>query len=416
MDSPDTLDARRVRAAKNQSLFRSANERLGEPERVVRARARADGLRLRVHRPRLHRGDPALDQGVRGDPRSPEPVLRRARPRAGRHRGHDRREPGLRPRRRSSAPAPTSRATPTLETQRRLDARPRTPLRTRGRARNGRARARAGRSADQRSSRARTSCPSSSSTSIRSASSCRSSTSRSSRERSQPTSSAASGRGPTTRSSLRFERPQLRDRAAPAQRPRPDDVGDGGALEVRSEPRVATRCVRPLARVDDEPVDDVDELLERLVAERRLPAPAQEDRQVGEREREHDARGRAGPFAVQADLDHLGADGALQLGQREALERDVGLEVVPAAVLREEQQRSRRVPLREPRERLARRLLPLRRRPRDVGHRARAHVHVGPQARELSLDLADDAHRRLHERPSRWSSSSAASGPHVPAS
>ncbi len=28
MDSPDTLDARRVRAAKNQSLFRSANERL----------------------------------------------------------------------------------------------------------------------------------------------------------------------------------------------------------------------------------------------------------------------------------------------------------------------------------------------------------------------------------------------------
>lgn len=28
MDSPDTLDARRVRAAKNESLFRSANERL----------------------------------------------------------------------------------------------------------------------------------------------------------------------------------------------------------------------------------------------------------------------------------------------------------------------------------------------------------------------------------------------------
>jgi hypothetical protein len=28
VDSPDTLDARRVRAAKNQSLFRSANERL----------------------------------------------------------------------------------------------------------------------------------------------------------------------------------------------------------------------------------------------------------------------------------------------------------------------------------------------------------------------------------------------------
>jgi hypothetical protein len=28
VDSPETLDARRVRAAKNQSLFRSANERL----------------------------------------------------------------------------------------------------------------------------------------------------------------------------------------------------------------------------------------------------------------------------------------------------------------------------------------------------------------------------------------------------
>ena len=275
-----------------------------------------------------------------------------------------------------------------------------------------------------------TSWPSIASSSTCSAGSCRSAISRSRRDASHPRSSKVSGSGPRTCSwsASRIARPQLRDRAAPAQRPAPHDVGDRDPLEVRDELRVRRRDVVPLARVDDEPVDDVDELLEGGAPERRPAAPAQEDRQVGKHEREHDARRRVRERAVQSQLDHLRAHVPLELRQRVALERNVRVERVAAALLREEQDRARGMQLGETRKRLARSVLPLRRRPPEVGHHARAEVHrVAAQLRELALDLGDrdvaarplllrGAQCRLQERPSRVISSSAASGPHVPAS
>ena len=222
---------------------------------------------------------------------------------------------------------------------------------------------------------------------------------------------------------------ELGDRPPPAERARPDDVGDGDAVEDLDEARVAGRRARPLARVDDEAVDDVHELLEGRLAERRLAAPAEEHGHIREDEREDHAGGRLGDPPAQPELDHLGTDVPVELLVREALQRQLGIERVAGLVLREQEQRAGRMQLRHARERLARDLLPLGRRPRDVRHHTRAHVHrLAAKLRELALDLpdrdvatgpllvADGAQCRLQERPSRWSSSSPSTGPHVPAS
>ena len=281
-----------------------------------------------------------------------------------------------------------------------------------------------------RSSRAMTSWPSIASSSTCSASSCRSAIVAVEARREPPAEQHRLRQRPADVQlvGLANRGPQLRDRAAPAQRPAPDDVGDRDALEVRNELGVRRGNVLPLARVDDEPVDHVDELLEGWAPERRPAAPAQEDRQVGEHERQHDARRCVRQRAVQAQLDHLRAHVALELRERIALERDVRVERVATVRLREEQDRARGMLLGEPGERLARGVLPLRGSPPEVGHHARAEVHrVAAQLRELALDLGDrdvaarplllrGAQCRLQERPSRVISSSAPSGPHVPAS
>ena len=89
--------------------------------------------------------------------------------------------------------------------------------------------------------------------------------------------------------------PQRGELAAPAARARPRDVRDGDPIEDLRQPPVVGREVRPLGRVDDEPVDDVDQLRERLRAPRRQAPPAQERRQVRDEERRDDARGRPPP-------------------------------------------------------------------------------------------------------------------------
>ena len=111
------------------------------------------------------------------------------------------------------------------------------------------------------------------------------------------------------RSSSRPRSPARATRAAGAS-------GSSGPRRCRRPPpgrrsrpaRVGRRQVRPLGRVDDQPVDHVDQLLERPLAERRQPAPAQEDGQVGQQQRLHDARGHLGARAVEPDADRLDAD------------------------------------------------------------------------------------------------------------
>ncbi len=95
-----------------------------------------------------------------------------------------------------------------------------------------------------------------------------------SRARSQPRISVASARGPRMRiscSPMPGQQPASVD--APCQRARPLDVGHGRLLEELGELAVAQLV--PLRRVDDEPVGDLDELLEvrrRRTAARRASA------------------------------------------------------------------------------------------------------------------------------------------------
>ena len=99
-----------------------------------------------------------------------------------------------------------------------------------------------------------------------------------------------------------------------------------GALEQLDEPPVRIRQVVPLGRVDDEPVDDADDLLELGRAPRRLAAPAEEHGQVGDQERLDDRRRRLGTRSLQLELDDLRAHGPVDAGHGVALERDRGVD------------------------------------------------------------------------------------------
>ena len=226
-------------------------------------------------------------------------------------------------------------------------------------------------------------------------------------------------RQPLGRSDLR---PELGQAAAPVTPASPRDVRDGHPSEERRQILVRGRKPRPLGGVDDEPVADVDELLELGLPPRRLTAPAAERGQVGDQERLHDRGRRLGALAPEPKLDHLRAHLMRDTVHREALHRHRDVDAVPPSRLGEEQDRPRRMALLEARERPARGSRPLRRRPRDVGHHARPQIRraVGAlqpaQLFELPLDIRDDAQCRLQLRPSRWISSSALRGPQVPAS
>ena len=224
---------------------------------------------------------------------------------------------------------------------------------------------------------------------------------------------------------VRFERPRARELASPALRPFPGDVRDHGAVEALRELCVAVRqvLVRPLGRVDDQPVDDVHELVEHL-AELGHPAPAHEDRQVRDQERDDDARRMPRPLAAEAHADHLGAHGTVAEG--EALHRRVHFQLVFVLRPREEEDRARGMLLREAGERPLRRVLPLLGHPGEMRHHARALVRRLPRRRrrvaqrgELALDLDDAWMPTSVPTPRRGrragSARSALAGPHVPA-
>ena len=216
---------------------------------------------------------------------------------------------------------------------------------------------------------------------------------------------------------------------APARRPRPGDVRGGGVRKELRERPVRTGEVLPLGRVDDEPVGDLDELLELGRAPRRLTAPAEEDREVRDEERLDDARRRLRPRATQRELDHLGHEAAIGVRHLPPLDLRPRVDAVVVRVrLGEEEDRPRRVPLAHPGERGARLLPPPVRHPGDVRHHRRPHARclgrrLVTQPRECRVHVGEAnvlaepgqlLHGRRHDRPSRWRSSSALGGPHDP--
>ena len=219
-------------------------------------------------------------------------------------------------------------------------------------------------------------------------------------------------------------RPAGRERCPPRERAAPGDVGDRRPGEEVRELAVCGGNRRPLRRVDDEAVADVDDLRERGRVPLRPAAPAAERGQVGDEQGQHDGRGVVRGLAAETQLDHLGQHLAPSR-ELEVADRRVRLDAAAAAGERHEDDRPRGVTLRETREDALRRADPLGRRPDEVGHRARAELRnaVGLLAaalpRELPLDLGDDAHVPpqclRHERPSRCTSSSDRAGPQLPA-
>lgn len=249
-----------------------------------------------------------------------------------------------------------------------------------------------------------------------------------SRAPNQCASSSASARGPRT-----ARRPAS---ATPGQSAATARRHGSIRAQARSETMTRSRSgasrrpsasgVRPFARVDHEPVDHPEELLELRLAERKPAAPAQEHGQVGHEQRLDDAGRRRRGASSQPDRHHLRADRAVRPALGEAAQIDVGVQPVAiGAGIGQQEDRPGRVPVAETVEDTPRGLLPLGRHPGDVREHPRAQRRrlTGQRRRlvqpaELGLDGAD--RRRLYqcrrqERPSRWRSSSAAAGPHVPA-
>ena len=171
-----------------------------------------------------------------------------------------------------------------------------------------------------------------------------------------------------------------------------------------------------------------------VLAERRLAAPAQEDRQVGDRQREHDRRRRLRPVAAQLQLDHLAAHGAV--AGREAAHRELGVDARPprraaargspcatdaAPPSPRASARPRRATAAAPRRRASSRSCAgaaagPRRSTRRAAARARASISAIVTSSPLPRLEHGARHQcRRQERPSRCSSSSADGGPHVPA-
>ena len=150
---------------------------------------------------------------------------------------------------------------------------------------------------------------------------------------------------------------------------------------------------RPLGAVDDQAVDGVDELLERSLDEWGQPAPAQEDRQVGQEQRLDHARRRLRAVPAEPQPDRLGADLAQATG-REAVDLDAGVEPVLGVRPRDENDRPRGVPLGQPRQHVLSGLDPRLGNPRDVRRHARPLVRlpglrIDAQPSQLMVDLGD---------------------------
>ena len=228
-----------------------------------------------------------------------------------------------------------------------------------------------------------------------------SATSRFSRERSQPATSSASARGPST---LSFSIPPISGQSS-ASRRRQGSVRENAMSETAtlsnssSRQRVGLRDVAPLRRVDDETVGDADDLGEGHASPAGLAAPAAEDGQVGDEQRQHDRARVVGGGASQPELDHLREHLAREALELEVLQLHARLDLRLAPRARDQEDRAGGMALEQAGEGRARLRAPLGRAPHDVRHRARAqvgHAVVGlarPQASQLALDVGDDAHR-----------------------
>ena len=154
----------------------------------------------------------------------------------------------------------------------------------------------------------------------------------------------------------------------------------------------------PLARVDHEPVRDVENLLQLDRPPLGLAPPAAEDGQIGDEQRRDDRAGMMDRIATEPDLDHLRENLVRHPGQLEALQLGARDDLALAARLGDQEDRPRRVALGQARERHLRLRMPLRRAPDDVRHRARAELRhaVGllehAKLPELPFDVGDDAH------------------------
>ena len=228
--------------------------------------------------------------------------------------------------------------------------------------------------------------------------------------------------------------PLDRSDARPARREPTPATGACGARRCRTPPSAVNRCAswpyaardrRPLRRVDDEPVADVDDLRERRRVPVRLAAPAAERGQVGDEQRQHDGRGVVRRLAAETQLDHLGEHLAAA-GELEVADRRVRLDAAAAAGERHEDDRPRRVTLGETREHALRARRPTRAAPRRGGSSCSsgARARRRPPRGSASARASARSRRRRpsvppqclrHERPSRCTSSSERAGPQLPA-
>ena len=224
--------------------------------------------------------------------------------------------------------------------------------------------------------------------------------SRFSRERSQPATSSASARGPSTRS---FSIVLISGQSSASRRRhgsvRENAMSETATLSNRShEPGVGLRHIAPFRRVDDETVGDADDLGKGHAPPARLAAPAAEHGQVGDEQRQHDrarvlrggasaAGARSPPRAPRARGPAAGSPSAPPACRSSprcpgtGSGRSSGRDGARAG------RQGSRAPSRA-----------TRRAPHDVRHRARAQVGravvvlARAQAPQLALDVGDDAH------------------------
>ena len=158
--------------------------------------------------------------------------------------------------------------------------------------------------------------------------------------------------------------PERRELRPPAARARPGDVGDHHAVEDVCELRRygAGRSGHSVLSTISRSTTST-RLLERVDAERGHAAPAEEDRQIGQEERLHDARGRRGAPAVQPGCESSRRRSARPSPTGKTSTSTSASSPSSRVGLGDEDDRPRRVPLGEPGEDVLRRLHPLRREP-----------------------------------------------------
>jgi hypothetical protein len=229
------------------------------------------------------------------------------------------------------------------------------------------------------------------------------------------------------------------DELAPRREPRPVEIRDAevaialGHREIRDE-RERAVGPREVGGVDDEPVCESEEVVEAL----RGPGPPEEHREVGDEERDDDARDALVGVAAHAGEDLLVADlRGLVRTRHMAMQLDRDVDALTPAIA-EDHDAARRVSVRElrrARRGAARVLLTVGEDDEVEDGRAgdaatllaRVRGRLAPEARELALERADGRdlrspdglvdvrYGRRQTLPSRSMSVSPSGGPQEPA-